>query len=137
MHPTDLGLARIDFLSRTVECWLWTGPAPEATWRVGSDVNNEIAANDYTRTALPDQSWVEVGKLARLVSSPVDLPPNAASSFAATGYILILRVGADTTSPVLTWGYLDGSLQDEKTVIDPELLRITPGANGWYDVFIV
>ena len=131
-HPRDLGWARIDYTA-VVECWLWVGASPpDPTWEVGSQVNNEVAANDYVRTPLPDQAWVQVGKLARLQSSPVELL--AQTTFVARGYILVLRVGTDATSPVLTWGYLDNTLFDEKTVINPEILRITPSANGWYDV---
>lgn len=134
-HSRDLGWGKINYTPNPVECWLWTGPEPDKNWQFGTDVNNEVAANDYLRTVIPVQSWVQVGQLARLVSAPVELAPQS-TTYQARGYLLVLRVGTDATSPVLTWGYLDSTLFDEKTVTDPEILRITPSANGWYDVNI-
>lgn len=136
IHPFDLGSGEINYTAYNPECWLWTGPEPEAHWIDADDINNEVASNDYQRQTLPNPTWTQVGDKARLNSDPVDLPPQPATLVIARGYILILRKGVDGVSPVLCWGYLDNSLQDEKSFSEPELLRITPGVNGWFEVDI-
>lgn len=132
VHPTDMGQANIDYQSLTPECWLWTGAAPLLTWRRANEINNEIVAADYSRTPLTAHVWTESGATAKLESAPVEFVAVTAP-ITAKGYILVLRNGTDANSPVLTWGYLDSALQDDKTASPPDKIQLTPNAtNGWY-----
>ena len=133
IHPKDFGDGNIDYTTLTPECWLWTGAAPLATWTRADDITNEVTrANGYTPTALANHAWVQNVATAQLNSDPVEFIA-AGGTITATGYILVLRDGTDANSPILTWGYLDGTGQDAKSVSPPDKIQITPNAaNGWY-----
>ena len=133
VHPLDMGQGNIDYTSLIPECWLWTGTAPLPSWTRASDITNEITrANGYTPTPLTTPTWSQTGGSAKLDSAPVEFTA-AGGTIEAKGFILVLRNGTDANSPILTWGYLDGTGQDDKIVSPPDKIRITPNAaNGWY-----
>lgn len=132
VHPKHFGDAIIDY-SLTPEIWLWTGPDPQQSWAVASEINNEIPrANGYAPAPLANHVWAQTGATAKLDSDPVEFVA-AGGPIDAKGYILVLRNGPDSNSPVIDWGYLDAVGQDEKSVSPPDLIRLTPNAaNGWY-----
>ena len=133
IHPKDFGDGNINYTTLTPECWLWTGTAPLATWTRAGDITNEVnRVNGYTPTALTGHAWTQSTSTAKLDSSPVEFVA-AGGTITAKGYILVLRNGTDANSPVLTWGYLDSALQDDKIVSPPDKIQLTPNAsNGWY-----
>ena len=133
IHPKDFGDGKINYTTLTPECWLWTGSEPSPTWVVADDITNEVnRANGYTPTPLAAHAWVQNAASAQLNSNAVEFIASG-GTITAKGYILVLRNGADTNSPILTWGYLDAAGQDDKTVSPPDKIQITPNAsNGWY-----
>ena len=121
----------------TIQVLLGTGALPVVTNEFVSQLTGtEASGGGYARQTLTTMSWAQAGSQAKLVSDPVTFTA-AGGDITAAWYVLFKNTGNDATSPIIQFGWLDATGQDNKTVSPPDSIIITPDAtNGWNDVSV-
>ena len=136
VYPQDLGQGGINYSANSVICLLGTGALPTVGLTRLNQIVGEISDTDYSRQTLTSLQWQQVGSQSKLISDPATFTA-ATASITAAWYALAYFVSTDANSPLLQFGWLDGTGQDNKVVNPPDSIIITPdGTNGWNDITV-